>query len=223
MSAHVLAADARGSGLHETRLRTMTERWLGFDWSEVLPWRIGDVDIELGRFEDIEAFLAEHGTTLVGGEPETRFLVEETTDAKRRFWAEGDVLVFRHHGRVVGYYGGHPSDWSSYYCRTMTTLPEYRESGLGGEVCRRIEETLAAKGVARIEVDTSNANVPMQRILLGLGFLITATTTSERWGTMLRFTRFVHEDAEETYRRQFVYSPKFGRGLRTRSEERRRR
>jgi RimJ/RimL family protein N-acetyltransferase len=200
----------------------MTERWFGIDWSEVLPWRIGEIDVKLGTFDDVLSFLEEHSGTLAGGERESRFVLEEMSEAKRRFWAEGDVLVFVHDNRIVGYFGGHPSDWSSYYCRTMTALPEYRESGLCSEVSRRVWQTMQARGVDRIEVDTSIANVPMQRILLGLGFLVTGTSTSERWGTMLRFTSFLREEAARVYQAQFVHVPKFGRELQTSVTERRR-
>lgn len=189
----------------------MSERLWGLDWRKVLPWQIGEVAIEWGSYDDILAFLHEHGARLADG-PEGRFLVEEVTEAKRRFFADADVFVMRHvSGRVVGFWAGHPSDWSSYYARAMNILPEFREGRLASELSRRISETLARTEVARIEVDTSIANIPMTRLLHGLGFHVTGSSNSERWGAMLRFTKFLREEAAETFSRQFVYVPSYGR------------
>jgi hypothetical protein len=189
----------------------MSERLWGLDWRKVLPWQIGDVAIEWGSYDDILAFLREHGARLADG-PEGRFLVEEVTEAKRRFFADADVFVMRHvGGRVVGFWAGHPSDWSSYYARAMNILPELREGRLASELSSRICETLAGTEVARIEVETSIANIPMTRLLHGLGFLVTGSSNSERWGAMLRFTKFLREKPAETFSRQFVYVPNYGR------------
>jgi RimJ/RimL family protein N-acetyltransferase len=202
----------------------MSERLWGLDWRRVLPWQIGEVAIEWGSYDDILSFLREHGARLADG-PEGRFVVEEVTEAKRRFFADVDVFVMRHvSGRVVGFYAGHPSDWSSYYGRAMNILPEFREGRLASEVSRRISETLAEKTeVGRIEVDTSIANIPMTRILHGLGFLVTGSSNSERWGAMLRFTKFLREKPAETFRRQFVYVPSYGRNPPDNDKERRER
>jgi hypothetical protein len=189
----------------------MSERLWGLDWTKVLPWQIGDVTIEWGSYDDVLDFLREHGERLSDG-PERRFLVEEMTEAKRRFFADTDVFVMRHaSGRVVGFWGGHPSDWSTYYCRTMNILPEFREGRLASELSSRICETLAGTEVARIEVDTSIANIPMTRLLHGLGFLVTGSSNSERWGAMLRFTKFLCGGAAETFHRQYVHVPRYGR------------
>lgn len=189
---------------------SLSERLWELDWSGVLPWTIGEVTIEHGSFDEVEPFLREHHERLFGP-PDSRFYPEETTPAKRRFWAESDVFVFRSEGKMIGYWSGHPSDWSSYYCRTMSFLPEFREAHLATELSTRIIETLSTTECARIEVDTSIANVPMQRMLLGLRFVVTSTSVSERWGTMLRFTRLLREDAARVFARQYVYVPEFGR------------
>jgi hypothetical protein len=199
--------------------RAMSQRWWGLDWSTILPWTIGDVSVEHGSFDEVVPFLEANYARLFG-EPNQHFLIEEMTEAKRRFWAEADVFIFRRAGEMIGYWGGHPSDWSTYYCRTMSILPEFRESRLATELSNRICQTLArtsgADGstVQRIEVDASIANIPMTRMLLGLGFIVTSTSVSERWGTLLRFTKLLREDAARVFRQQFVYVPEFGRDTR---------
>lgn len=218
------ARESSGEGLASevvqvnTTSRSMSVRFWNLDWGKILPWVIGGVSVEYGSFDEVVPFLSENYRQLFG-EPERRFVVEEMTEAKLRFWAEADVFILRREGQMIGYWGGHPSDWSTYYCRTMSILPDFRESRLATELSSRICQTLAPTDVARIEVDTSIANVPMTRILLGLGFLVTSTSVSERWGTMLRFTKILREDAARVFNQQYVYVPEFG--ARSRNKERR--
>jgi hypothetical protein len=188
---------------------SMSERLWNLDWRQVLPWQVGEVTIEHGTFDEIVPFLEANPRLFGGGEQ--RFFVEKLTDAKRRFWAEADVFILRRGGEMIGYWGGHPSDWSTYYCRTMAILPEHREGRIATELSTRICQTLAPTEVVRIEVDTSIANVAMQRMLLGLGFLVTSTSVSERWGTMLRFTKLLREEAGRIFKTQYVHAPDSGR------------
>lgn len=198
------------SGAARPHVGSTSTRWWNLDWSTILPWQIGAVSVEHGSYEEVLPFLKANYERLFGA-LDPRFVIEEMNEAKRRFWAEGDVFIFRREGQTIGYWGGHPSDWSTYYCRTMSILPEFREGRLASELSSRICQTLAPTDVARIEVDTSIANVPMARVLQGLGFVVTSTIISERWGTMLRFTKHLREADSRVFNRQYVYVPELGR------------
>ena len=189
----------------------MSERLWGVDWARILPWTIGDVSVELSTFDEILPFVKANAVALFGDE-DRRFFVEEMTGAKLRFWAECDVLALRRGGELIGFWGGHPTDWSTYYCRSMSILPEHREGNLATALSTHIHELLVAHGVERVEVDTSIANVPMQRILLRLGLVVTATMSSERWGQILRFTKHFGEESAQVFARQFINVPRYGKG-----------
>lgn len=183
-------------------MMSMSRRLWDLDWSEVLPWRFDDVTVEYGTFEDAASFVAAHHATIFGA-PD-RFLVEPATPARQRFWSEMDVFVFRAEDRVVGLCAGHPTDWSTYYVRTFALLPEYQERGLLTRWRQQVDPRLVAVGVQRLECDSSPANEAMARYYAREGFIVTSMMSSERWGALLRFTRFYGDEAKSVFCRQFV-------------------
>jgi RimJ/RimL family protein N-acetyltransferase len=133
------------------------------------------------------------------------------TEAKRRFCEEMDILLYRAAGRTVGVCTAHPTDWSTYYIRTLSLLPEYRERRFLTDFETHMTPALKRAGAARYEAECSVANTPMIRFFVGAGFIVSATVNSERWGTMLRFTKFLNDDAEAAFKCHFVHVPAFGR------------
>jgi hypothetical protein len=106
---------------------------------------------------------------------------------------------------------GHPTDWSTYYVRSMAFLPECRERGWADQFVKGICEPLRKAGCLRWECECSPANLAVMRLLTSNGHLQTGMLTSERWGQVLRFTKYLRDDAEQAFRRQFIYVPAFGR------------
>jgi ribosomal protein S18 acetylase RimI-like enzyme len=151
----------------------------------------------------------QHYAQIFGNDP--RFLLESFTEAKRRFCEEMDLFLFRSGGVTIGLFCGHPSDWSTYYVRSIAILPEYRERRLATELFAALARALAAAGVARWDGDVSPANTAILRTLLRHGSIVTASISSERWGQSLRLTKFLREDAGEIFHRQFLNTPAFGR------------
>ena len=188
---------------------SLSERLWKISWETELPEEIDGISIEIGSFEDAYPFVAEHWQPIFGDGAE-RFLVEELTEAKRRFWEEMDVFVFRADGRIAGIAAGHPTDWSTYYMRTLALLPEYRERRFATAFSEEMKRVLRAAGVTRLEAECSVANVAMHRLFVSQGFLVGSMLASERWGVMLRFTKYLDEEAESVFRRQFVSVPTYG-------------
>ncbi|MBX3200228.1 MAG: GNAT family N-acetyltransferase [Labilithrix sp.] len=179
----------------------MSERLWGIDWTSVLPWQFDDIRVEYARLADVLPFMAElfPQTFNVG----KQWLQEEMSEAKRRFGEEMDVFVFRDGEKIVGVITGNPSDWSTYYWRTVAFLPEYRQRNLLTLFTERCFLPFRAAGVSRMEVDTSPANRATVRALSGQGLIVTAMISTERWGQLLRFTKFLDEDAARTFSTQF--------------------
>lgn len=183
---------------------TTSQGLWGLDWSTALPWTFGDVTVEVGTFDDAAPFVTAHYRRIFRADgADTRFIADPMTPAKRRFSDAMDVFLMRHDGHVIGTFLGHPLDWSTYYMRSVAILPEYRDRRLLTRLVEAMYGPLQAVGVERMEGEVSPANLPMMRMLVGLGWLVSATVNSERWGTMVRLTKFLRDDAETTFVHHF--------------------
>jgi hypothetical protein len=186
----------------------MSQRLWNLDWRSVLPWHFDDGRADFATPEEALPFIQEHYAAIFGqNELEGRFLPSPTTEAKRRFFQEMDYFILRVGDRDAGILMGHPSDWTSYYVRSAALLPAFRDRHLLTQFGLRICEPLRAAGVERIEAECSPANVPMARLLTGQGYLVTGSVTSERWGVVLRYTKFLSEDASAAFMRQYTAMP----------------
>lgn len=193
--------------------RTMSLRYWDLDWREHLPWKLdGGVTVEHARFDDVWPFIRDrYGEIFETDAGRHGFLDEPMTEAKWRFCRECDVTRFRDGERTVGVTIFHPSDWSSYYLRSAAYLPEYQGSGIGRAWMERCLAVLARHGVARVDTDVSPSNFANVRLLTRLGFNITATSNSERWGALARFTKFLQDDAEAVFLDKFCSGVRYQR------------
>jgi hypothetical protein len=183
---------------------TASRRLWGLDWSEHLPKQFEGITVSAGQFADALPFIRDHYAAIFGhADSADRFLSDPMTDAKRRFGEEMDVFVLRDELRVVGLLLAHPSDWTTYYMRSVALLPEYRDRRLLRHVVECTYEPLRAAGVERIEGDCSPAKAAMMRALTKLGFTVTATRATERWGLRVCHTKILRDEAETVFVRQF--------------------
>lgn len=182
-----------------------SRRILGIDWRDHLPFTLaGGVEVHLATLDEALAFTRAHYADIFGSNvTDTRFLTETSSPAKLRFLAEADRFVFRDGGEAIGLLVGHPTDWSTYYWRTVAFLPEYQGRGLLAAVLERTDRVMCEAGVARVEGEAAPTNYRQIRLLARLGYCVTGTVNSERWGTMLRLTKFLATDAEQAFVMQF--------------------
>ena len=189
----------------EPEVATLSQRWWGLDWRDVLPFHFDGGRAEFATMADVLPFVKEHYPAIFGAKDvESRFLESPMTEAKRRFFAEMDCFLFRVDGDVAGVFMAHPSDWNSYYVRSTALLPQYRGRRLLGRLLQRLEDPLRAAGVERVETEVSPANAPMIRTIGEQGFIVTGQTATERWGLLLRYTRFLSHEANAVFRRHYV-------------------
>ncbi len=183
----------------------LSQRLWSLDWRSVLPWHFDDGCADLGTGDEVLRFMGAHYATLFGAEEVAgRFLPSTMTEAKRRFFAEMDFFVFRVGQETAGVFVGHPTDWSSYYLRSTAILPQYRERRLMTRFFERLAEPLRAAGVERIEAECSPANAPIIRVLSRQGYIVTGSANSERWGLLLRYTKFLSHEAHTSFTRQYT-------------------
>jgi RimJ/RimL family protein N-acetyltransferase len=183
--------------------QTLSERYWGIDWAAELPWIADEFRIDLSNFDEIASFFAEHGPEMFGKDAEGRWLQEPMGPAKLQFLRESDVLAFRHDEKLVGYLLGQPSDWSSYYVRSLTILPRWRGQGLIAAIAAGLDRTLRTAGVQRIEADTASDNAAMALGFLRHGWVATGFNNSDRWGATVRYTRYLTDEATAVFRNQY--------------------
>lgn len=192
------------------------------DWASLCPVALGGgVTAAPIGVEDALAFMAAHYAEAFRADAaDRRFLPDPMTPAKRRFLAQSDRIAFRDGDRVVGLLVGNPVDWSTYYWRTAAFLPEYQGRGLLAALLAHTDRLMAAHGVVRVEGECAPTNYRQLRLLLRLGYVVTSTVTSERWGAMLRLTRFLDEQAEEAFVDRYSKDAGLPRGPSTHPEPR---
>jgi ribosomal protein S18 acetylase RimI-like enzyme len=130
--------------------------------------------------------------------------------AKTKRWYLGaacDLIELRHRGATVGAIIGAPEDWSTYYVRIFAVSPSFQRPALTRRYAREcLVEPLAAHGVQRIVAETSPANLAMSRGLTELHFHVTGHQLSERYGPLVRYTRFLDPAAEAAFLSRFAGS-----------------
>jgi hypothetical protein len=132
-------------------------------------------------------------------------LTAEDLAAKTAFFLNTcDFIELRHSDVTVGAIIGEPYDWSSYYVRVYALSRAYQTPALTRRFVRECLMTpLSAAGVKRVFADSSPTNVPMCRGLSEDGFFATGTNLSERYGPMVRYTKFLCRETEQAFVSKF--------------------
>jgi len=177
------------------------------DWSEHLPLTItkdGIVVVE-SSFEKIAPFVRENLSAMFEEDPATSpFVQGPMTAAKARYYrAFGDFFEFNDNGRTSGILVCTPVDWSTYYIRFCAFLPEYQGRQLLQRFFPDFFRILKMAGIERIETETSPSNLAVMHIMNRFRFNVTGTILSERWGALVRFTKFLDGASEEVFLRQY--------------------
>lgn len=120
------------------------------------------------------------------------------------FQSACDLIELRHEDRTIGVFVGAPEDWSTYYVRAFAMTRAHQRSALMRRFAREcVFEPLAACGVQRVVADTSPANLAMSRLFSELHFYVTGQQLSERWGPLVRYTRFLDPACEALFMQRF--------------------
>jgi ribosomal protein S18 acetylase RimI-like enzyme len=193
------------------------------DWAEHFPLRLwGEgVSVEQTTIGRALPFVVANYERVFEEDPATSpFMQEVASPAKARYFEQmADCFEFRVGHATGGFMICTPVDWNTYYIRLTAILPEYRGMKFAQNFLPALFEILKVAGIDRVETDTSPSNLAVINILNKLQFNVTGTTLSERWGSLLKFTKFLNVQSEEVFLRQFCAGIKYQtRGGSNRSE-----
>lgn len=185
---------------------TQTLQMWGFDLCAELPKRLSNDGILAvpGDFNRICKFLREN-YALFSEESHGSAPSPVIQKSKLAYLSNScDLIELRHNGETVGVMIGAPEDWSSYYVRMFAVLPEYQRPGLIRRFVREcVFEPLARGGVERVVAETSPANIAMSHLFTELRFRVTGNLLSDRWGPLIRYTKFLAPACEAEFLRKF--------------------
>lgn len=206
VAAPVKTDDPLVTATTSPRLPLSARLW-GVDLNEGLPRVLTSEGIEVtpGDLSRVRDFLTVEfpglGEETLGAAPSAPIV-----DAKRWYLRTTcDVLELRHAGKTVGVFVGAPEDWSSYYIRVLAILQNYQRPALRRRFTREcVFEPLARHHVERVFADSSPANLSMARAFSEMQFHATGHQLSDRWGPLVRYTKFLDPACEAAFLRRFT-------------------
>lgn len=177
----------------------------GITWNSHLPFELNcGARLEAVTLQGTVEFVAANYPSIFGSsEADRRFLDEAQTPAKTRFLRMSDRFVFRDGARAVGLLVGHPLDWSTYYWRSVAILPDYQGRGLLAAAASQTDNVMRSSGITRLEAEVAPNNHRQLRLLSRLGYFVIGSMNSERWGSVLRLTKYLVPEAQERFVTQF--------------------
>lgn len=193
------------SGIFE-RHGSLTRRFWKFDLCDHMPRKLTSdgVCAERGEPQRVRAFLKDEFPVLTE-EAVAPIANADAALAKREYIETAcDLVELRHEEKTVGVLVGAPEDWSSYYIRIFAVAQRYQRPTLirrFGAEC--IFEPLRAHHVQRVVADTSPCNLAMSRTLSELRFYATGHQLTDRWGPLVRYTKFLDPACEDAFLRRF--------------------
>lgn len=196
-----------GSYRRVSTRQTLSAKFWGLDLCASLPRALSSDGVEAvpGEIDRVRDFIALEFPAFM----EDAFGVQQTAEmlaSKRRYLeTRCDLIELRHRERTVGLIVGAPEDWSTYYIRVFAVVQAYQRPSLTRRFIREcLFEPLTAYQVQRVVADTSPANLAMARGFSEMHFHVTGHQLNERWGPLVRYTRFLDPECEAAFHRRFT-------------------
>lgn len=186
---------------------TVSERIYGLNWRKHFPLDLGGgLSVDAAPAEEGLAFMRRNFAEIYRDSPPGAFLTEEYNDNKLRYYREaGDFFLFREGAKPVGIFVGTPVDWSTYFFRNCSILPEYQGKKIYQKLLVHLLKVLPHYGIDRVEGDVSPANLGHIHILNKLQFNIAGLRMTERWGSLLHFTKYLSPKHEQVFLDQYCH------------------
>jgi hypothetical protein len=182
--------------------RTLSDAFWRLDLTRDLPRTITKDGVEVmpGEFDRIRGFLAREFPSLTEEGLAAAPLDPQLADTKRWYLGHAcDLLELRKSDETIGVMIGAPEDWSTYYLRVYAVAPRHQRPILSRRFAECVVGPLVACGVQRIVTDTSPTNAAAALRLSEMRFHVTGQQLSERYGPLVRYTKFLDPAAEAAF------------------------
>lgn len=185
--------------------RGLTQLLWGLDWKRHFPLSLdGNLTVDSSTFAEADAFAKENFRLIYGDAPQNQFLIVDDTPARNNFYEQaGDFFLFKDGPANIGMFVGNALDWSTYYIRSISILPDYQGLKLYQQFLAHLIQCLTQRGVARVEVHIAPSNLAHVHVANKLGFAVSGTLLSERWGALTHFTKYLGESNQLIFEKQF--------------------
>lgn len=182
----------------------LSQQLWGADWRAPMPWTLtssGVVAVEsvAGRCHDFVCtqFPGLHEA------PAGAAAQRPPSVAKARYVSLNDNIELRHGEQTIGVFIGAPEDWATYYCRILCIDRAHRSPMMIRRFCNRLFEQLTAVGVERFVAETGPTNTAMNGLFNKLGFVVSGQRLTERWGPLVRYTKYLDADYGDRFVSRF--------------------
>lgn len=195
----------------EQHVGSVSSRILNVRWLEFFPFEIAqDEVIRLVDFSEVTHFIQKNHLPIFDeGQWGNPFFKENSTLGKLRYLEDyADCFMYFKAEQAYAVTICTLSDWSSYYLRYGAFLKDYQNTGRAQLFLNHLIGVLKNTEVNRIETDISPANLSNLHIFNKLGFNITGINNTERWGSLIRMTKFLNTKAENVFLDQFCQGPR---------------
>lgn len=186
---------------------SLTEKIFGLNWSEYFPLELGNPGefIQIADLKTSSDFFKKNYESIyqknIWNSP---FLSSGSSITKEKYYeTAGDFFAFMDGNKVTGIFVGTLVDWSTYYFRNCSILPEYQGGGRYQKLLKHLLMILKKHSVERVEGDIAPSNLGHIHVLNKLGFNITGLNLSERWGSLVHFTKYLNPTHESVFLDQF--------------------
>ena len=191
----------------ERAYTSSTEKILQINWNDHFPLKLGTegCSIEYASAVSGLSFLAKNYSTIHELNLSRQFFLNEgMTPAKTRYYEEfGDFFMIKKNGYPLGVLVGTLNDWSSYYFRDASFLEDIQAQGIASRLVAYILDILKSSGVLRVESDVSPENFTSIQVLLRARFKISGVNLSDRWVSIVKFSKYLDSASDEIFLRQF--------------------
>jgi len=192
-------------GALQTRITLSENIWL-LRWSDYFPLEFEVPGFHCSIISPHAAlhFAKQNHSKIFSENQGQNFISDSAHPAKFRFYEKcADFFGLFKTDELIGIAICNPSDWSTYYLRYFTVLPEFTGLGMISALVEHLCKILSNHGVQRAEAEFSPNNSMTQRFTTKLGFEVSGLSLSERYGSLVRTTKFLNLESADSFHSQF--------------------
>ncbi|MCK5073067.1 MAG: GNAT family N-acetyltransferase [Bacteriovoracaceae bacterium] len=178
----------------------LTDYVLQIDWEKNFPYIFKKAEDEWEFVMDrcstaeVDEFLNKNiNSIFTEKQRQSSFLAFEKSHSKSKYYEMiVDHFSIKTDGRMIGYFSGNLEEHDTYYLRYVNILKEYRGSGISIDATKYfLDFILSQTGIRNVRVHTVPSNLVQLKKILSYDFSITGQYLSDRWGTLIEFTKTV--------------------------------